>query len=262
MMLERRAPDGSESHRRTRLSNIYFIRHGQAGTRDSYDSLSDLGRRQARLLGEYFVSQGIEFASAYAGALTRQQQTAAGVCGAYADAGLQFPQLTLDSGWDEFDFHHIYEEIAPFLCEDDGDFRREYEAVREQVRASAGAHDAAVHRSWRPSDTKVVEAWIGGRYPYAGETWEQFVGRVSACRLRADDDQAQARQNIAVFTSATPTAIWTARALGIADERLRRLAGVLENTSYTILQMRGEELLLLTFNAVPHLLSPELRTRR
>ena len=54
---------------------MYLVRHGQAGTRDAYDSLSDLGKRQARLLGEHFVSQGIEFAAAFAGALSRQRQT-------------------------------------------------------------------------------------------------------------------------------------------------------------------------------------------
>jgi len=242
------------------LSNVYFVRHGQAGTRDAYDSLSELGRRQARLLGEHFVSQGVEFGAAYVGALARQRQTAEEVAGAYADAGLPFPTLTLDRGWDEFDFHHIYNELAPLLCKDDAEFRREYEEVGELVRASAGAHDAEVHRRWRPSDTKVVEAWVGGRYPYGGETWEQFVGRVSACRLR--DGGERPRENVVVFTSATPTAIWTGRALGVEDGQVRRLAAVLENTSYTVLQLRAEEMLLLTFNAVPHLSEPELRTRR
>jgi broad specificity phosphatase PhoE len=242
------------------LSNVFFVRHGQAGTRDSYDSLSELGRRQARLLGEHFVSQRIEFANAYAGALTRQQQTAAEVANAYADAGLPFPALDVDRGWDEFDFHHIYNELAPLLCKDDAEFRGEYEEVLEQLRAGAGAHVAEVHRRWRPSDTKVVEAWVGGRYPYGGETWEQFVSRVSACRLR--DGGAQPRENIAVFTSATPTAIWTGRALEVSGGHVRRLAAVLENTSYTVLQLRAEEMLLLTFNAVPHLTAPELRTRR
>ena len=242
------------------MSNVYLIRHGQAGTRDAYDSLSELGRRQARLLGEYFVSQGVEFAAAYAGGLARQRQTAEGVASAYADAGLPFPEVTPDTGWDEFDFHHVYREIAPLLCEDDEEFRREYEEVSELLRAGAGAHDAEVHRRWRPSDTKVVEAWAAGRYPYAGETWEQFVARVSACRLKAVE--ARPRENVAVFTSATPTAVWTARALGVTDGRVRRLASVLENTSYTLVQLRGEESLLLTFNAVPHLNRPELRTRR
>ena len=36
------------------MSRIYLVRHGQAGTRKAYDSLSELGKRQSRLLGEYF----------------------------------------------------------------------------------------------------------------------------------------------------------------------------------------------------------------
>jgi broad specificity phosphatase PhoE len=242
------------------LSNVYFIRHGQAGTRDSYDSLSDLGKQQARLLGEYMVAQGIEFAAAYAGGLLRQQQTAEGVADAYAEAGLAFPQLTVDAGWDEFDFHHVYKEIAPLMCEDDAEFRREHEEMLAESSANAGDNGADVHRRWRASDTKVMDAWVAGRYPYAGESWEQFIARVAACRLKRMD--AQPRENVAVFTSAVPTAIWTARALEASNIHIPRLAAVLLNTAYTVLQLRAEESLLLTFNAVPHLHSPELRTRR
>ena len=242
------------------MSNVYLIRHGQAGTRDEYDTLSELGRRQARLLGEHLVSQGVEFAAAYAGGLARQQQTAGEVAARYAAAGLAFPALSIDAGWDEFDFHHIYKELAPLMCADDEEFRREYEEVRAELAANAGDHGADVHRVWRASDTKVTDAWVGGRYPYSGETWEQFVARVAACRLEVRD--AQPRANVAVFTSAVPTAIWTGRALGVSDTHVLRLAAVLLNTSYTVLQLREEETLLITFNAVPHLNSPELRTRR
>lgn len=242
------------------MSSIYLVRHGQAGTRDAYDSLSELGRRQSRLLGEYFVSQGIEFVSAYAGALLRQQQTAAEVKAAYADAKFSFPEIAVEPGWNEFDFHQIYREIAPLICEEDADFRSEYEVVRAEIEASAGAHDAQVHRRWRPSDTKVVEAWAGGRYPHGGETWEQFRERVAACRLKLSD--AEKGANIVVFTSATPAAIMTGLSLGIPDDHVRHLAGVLRNTSYTVLHLRAEELRLLSFNEVPHLHQPELRTRR
>ncbi|MGI9106419.1 MAG: histidine phosphatase family protein [Pyrinomonadaceae bacterium] len=242
------------------MSKIYLVRHGQAGTRDAYDSLSELGQRQARLLGEHFVSQRIEFTSAYVGAMSRQQQTAALVRAAYDGAGVRFPEVVVERGWDEFDLHQVYREIAPQLCEEDAEFRSDYEAMRVEVEASAGAHDAEVHRRWRPCDTKVVEAWLGNRYPYGGETWEQFRARVEACRLQSAETHREA--NIVVFTSATPTAIWAGLALGIGDERVRALAGVLRNASYTALRGRGEELRLFSFNETPHLNAPELRTHR
>jgi broad specificity phosphatase PhoE len=251
------------------LSTVYLVRHGQAGTRDAYDSLSELGERQARLLGEHFISQGIRFADTYAGALTRQQQTAGQISAAYADAGVGFPTVRIDSGWDEFDLGRVYREIAPLLAAEDLEFLHEYEEMREQVRASQGAPGARIHRRWTPCDTKVVEAWLSGRYPYSGETWDQFRERVAACRLKMERQQNDARQendarheNILVVTSATPLAIWTGLSLEISDERIMRLAGSVYNASYTILRLRKEQLRLFTFNAVPHLAGSGLCTHR
>ena len=241
------------------MSSVYLVRHGQAGTRDSYDSLSELGRRQSRLLGEYFVSQGIEFAAAYSGAMLRQQQTAAEVSAAYREAGVPFPEISIDYDWNEFDLAQVYREIGPLLCAADPEFRSEYEEMRRQVGENAGVHEAEVHRRWRPCDTKMVEAWIAGRFPYCGETWNQFRERVAACRLKLN----QPRQaNILAFTSATPTGILTGLALDAPDERVRQLAGALLNASYTVLRQRGEHLQLFQFNAVPHLTASELRTHR
>jgi broad specificity phosphatase PhoE len=251
------------------LSTVYLVRHGQAGTRDAYDSLSELGERQARLLGEHFISQGIRFTSAYAGALTRQQQTAEQISAAYADAGIGFPTVRVDSGWDEFDLGRVYREIAPLLAAEDPEFLHEYDEMREQVRVSQGAHGARIHRRWMPCDTKVVEAWLAGRYPYGGETWDQFRERVAACRLKMERQENDARQQndarqekILVVTSATPLAIWTGLSLEISDGRIMRLAGAVYNASYTILRLRKEQLRLFTFNAVPHLAAPGLCTHR
>jgi broad specificity phosphatase PhoE len=245
------------------LSTVYLVRHGQAGTRDAYDSLSELGQRQARLLGEHFISQGIRFADTYAGSLTRQQQTAEQIRKPYVDAGVEFPTIRVDSGWDEFDLGRVYREIAPLLAAEDPEFLHAYNEMREQVRASQGAPGARIHRRWMPCDTKVVEAWLSGRYPYGGETWDQFRERVAACRLKMEPQQNDARQeNILVVTSATPLAIWTGLSLEISDERIMRLAGAVYNASYTILRLRKEQLRLFTFNAVPHLAAPGLRTHR
>ena len=246
------------------MSTVYLVRHGQAGTRDAYDSLSELGERQARLLGEHFISQGIRFADTYAGALARQQQTAGQISAAYAGVGVGFPTVRVDSGWDEFDLGRVYREIAPLLAAEDPEFLREYDEMREQVRVSQGAHGARIHRRWMPCDTKVVKAWLAGRYPYGGETWDQFRERVAACRLKMlEGQQNNARHdNILVVTSATPLAIWTGLSLEISDARIMRLAGAVYNASYTILRLRKQQLRLFTFNAVPHLAAPGLCTHR
>jgi len=242
------------------LSTVYLVRHGQAGTRDSYDSLSQLGQRQSRLLGKHFISQGIRFASAYSGAMSRQQETAQEVASTFSGAGITFPTISVDPGWDEFDLGQVYDEIAPQLCAEDPEFRREYEEMLEQVRISAGTHADKVHRKWLPCDTKLVDAWIGGQRQYSGETWQQFRERIASCRFRIGDSQA--RENILVVTSATPIAIWAGLSLEIFDDRLTRLAGVLYNSSYTVMRLREAQLRLFTFNEISHLRAPGLRTHR
>lgn len=242
------------------MSNIYLVRHGQAGTRDAYDRLSDLGRRQARLLGEYFASQALVFSAAYSGSMRRQQETAAEVQAAYREKGINFPELVARREWDEFDLDQIYREIGPRMCADDSEFRVQYEAMRQEVRSSGGSHTATVHRRWLPCDSQIVRAWIAGKYPYGGESWSAFLARVSAGR--SEMLNGSRGSNIVVFTSAMPVAIWTGLALDISDHRILRLAGVLHNAAYSILRFRADDLRLFTFNATPHLAEDNLRTHR
>jgi len=239
--------------------NVYLVRHGQAGTREAYDCLSELGKRQSRLLGEHFLSQQIQFKAAYAGTLARQQQTLEEVSQSYAQASASFPVPCVDSGWNEFDLARVYREIAPQLSAEDPQFRREYEELLEQVRISHGAHAAGIHRKWQPCDTRIVNAWIHGGYRYGGETWDQFRQRIEACRSKLCDGQPD--ENILVVTSAMPIAIWSGLSLEISDQRLMRLAGVLYNASYTLVRLREAQLRLFTFNAAPHLFA-EMRTHR
>jgi len=242
------------------LSSLFLVRHGQAGTRDSYDSLSDLGRSQSRLLGEYLLSQGLTFSAAYSGGLERQKQTAAEVASAYEQAGISFPPATVDCGLDEFDLTRVYREIAPQLAEINGEFRDQYDEMRRQIKQNIGVHDASVHRRWWPCDSLMVEAWISGKFQYAGESWEGFHERVSTCGLKLCG--ASPEGNVLIFTSATPTGVLTAMALGAPVERVRSLAGVLYNSSYTLLRRRADRLHLFQFNAIPHLTTPDLRTHR
>jgi broad specificity phosphatase PhoE len=242
------------------LSRIYLVRHGQAGTRKSYDSLSELGHRQARLLGEHFLTEGIRFDAAYRGAMSRQAKTADEVKAVYDEAGVTFPEITLEPGWNEFDLDHIYRVMAPQLSAADPEFKREYEEMVGQARAAEHSPEAQVHRRWMPCDTKMVQAWLFEKFPYEGESWKAFHERVASRRHSIGPIRPDA--NIVVFTSATPIGVWTALAMDIHDQRAMKLAGVVQNTAYTVIRLHGSELRLHAFNTVPHLPSAELRTHR
>src|SRR5438067_8829650 len=111
------------------MSSVYFIRHGQAGRRQSYDELSDLGRRQARLLGDHLVAENVDFRAIYSGGLVRQRETAAEVAAAYHRAGRAAPAVVIDSNWDEFDLHRVYEGLRAPLMRDDQQFRSDHEEL-------------------------------------------------------------------------------------------------------------------------------------
>jgi len=238
------------------LSSLYFIRHGQAGLRQRYDTLSKLGRTQARRLGEYLGGQKVQFSAVYSGALARQRETAREVLGAMACAGVATPEIQVEPRWNEFDLDAVYEAIAPRLAAEDAGFRIEHQKLVEMVADQA----SPVHRSWTRCDTLVVRAWVEGRYEVSGETWKEFRERVGASlETLSRIPQGEAA---AVFSSATPIAVWVGLALGLNGRHVMRLAGVTYNAALTTMRLRDGELTLFSFNGTPHLPEPELRTFR
>jgi broad specificity phosphatase PhoE len=229
------------------MSNVYLIRHGQAGLRGNYDQLSDTGKEQARLLGRHLSGERVVFDRFYSGELDRQRQTA-------QEIGIVAEQ---DARWNEFDLESVCRVIAPQIAERDESFRREWEAVQNEAIDVT----SAIHRRWTACDVAIVRAWILGRYDCDGvETWQQFRERVTDVvrELAAADPM----RHIGVATSATPIAICLGMMLELRDRDIMRLAGALFNSSLTVLRVRESELHLLQFNSIPHLADPRLRTFR
>ena len=238
------------------MSSLYLIRHGQAGTRSNYDALSDLGHQQAYLLGQYLAAQKIPFKALIAGCLNRQQQTAAGVLRGYREAGLAVPDIVSDPGWNEFDMTAVFSEFAPQLSEADPRFKQEYQELLRILENE----ESPVHRAWTECDTQAMRAWMEGRFACRTESWAAFHRRV--LDRRASLEAYQPGDAVAVFTSATPIALWMASALSLADGLFLRLAGVMYNSAVTTMRLRDDELTLFTFNGVPHLHEPHLRSFR
>jgi broad specificity phosphatase PhoE len=238
------------------LSSLYLIRHGQAGLRHDYDTLSDLGRTQARLLGEYMARQNVRFRAVYSGALKRQQETAREALSVLTRAGVRTPEIEIDPRWSEFDLDAVFRAIAPRLAADDPEFRAEHETLMRMLADD----QSPVHRSWTMADTLVVRAWVEGRYDVPGESWAAFRERVTGSRETLN--RFASGESVAVFSSATPVALWVGMALGLNGRHVMRLAGVTYNAALTTLRMREDDLALYSFNGTPHLGEPHLRTFR
>lgn len=229
------------------MAVINLFRHGQAGPRDAYDTLSERGVEQAQALGTYLVRSEIDFDILVVGPLVRQRMTAELVREAYSRANRSFPTLSVDDRWAEFDLGEIYAQSAARLSLDDARFRREF----EQMRLAIESGDAEVHRGHNYCDAAVIRAWVEGRYPYTGESWADFRERVL---LTIPEMPGDRDLRVGIFTSATPISIWSANALDVDIERLWKLAAVSYNTGVTTFQSRANgDVRLESFNALPHL---------
>ena len=228
---------------------IYLIRHGQAGSREDYDLLSDIGKSQAELLGEYFRASGISFRAAYAGAMRRQRETAELVLAAAAHP----PELQIDPRWNEFSLEGLWKTLAPKLIVESEQFAHDYKTLH------SGNPD--IDRIMTSCDVELIRAWMRNHADCDGvERWAEFRARVEA--PRPELGRFGPGESVAVFTSATPTAVWCGSALEVDERRIFRIAGVLYNTSFSTVRLRDDELTLFSLNNIPHLADAALRTFR
>ena len=97
------------------MSSLYLFRHGQAGSRDRYDALSELGHQQTMRLGRYLAGQRMRFTALYSGELQRQRETARRIVEALEEAGLDVPEPIVDKRWNEFDLDAVGRQARSLL---------------------------------------------------------------------------------------------------------------------------------------------------
>lgn len=228
------------------MDSITLIRHGQAGKRDDYDRLSDLGREQALALKQHFEREGIQFQTVLSGGLRRQRET----------AEILFGGADVDERWNEFDLDRVYAEIAPQLAEHDAEFRASHQQLQEDMKDL----NHGVHREWRSTDIEVVKAWMAGKFPTEMESWVEFVERIQEAGRELARFSGQGP--IAVVTSATPISITTAAIFHADARKTMELASALVNTATNEYLLRDGHWMLRGFNNFSHLPIRAMRTFR
>ena len=239
-----------------RMSQLILVRHGQAAafTADS-DRLTELGERQAAVLGEYFSSRRVEFDDVIVGTLRRHVQTEAHVAAAYARAGLAWPKARSVAGWNEYDATAIMHVLGQALQARDAGFRK----LVDDFQAAAESPER--NRYFQRMFEALMAHWVGGDMLVDGvESFETFHARVS----QASDQvlNAPASRRVVVFTSGGPIGVNVQRALRAPKPVALELNWRVRNTSLTEFVFGRDRLSLDLFNATPHVLDQALQSFR
>jgi broad specificity phosphatase PhoE len=154
------------------MSELILIRHGQASfAEDNYDRLSDLGRFQAKRLGEHWVAAGLTPDQVYAGPRDRHLDTAR-VTGEVLRGNEQnWPETHILDGLDEHQVDQLVtsDATAPL---------RESPAVdRLFAELETAQNTADYQKRFQRLFEAVAQRWIGDD-GLGIESWQEFQSRV------------------------------------------------------------------------------------
>lgn len=215
------------------MATLYLIRHGQASFgSDNYDRLSEVGRRQAVVLGEYLRDHGIVLDAAYSGDLERQRETARLALAAQPG---EVP-FHIDPRFNEIENDQQLKYLLPRVLERDAGLR----ALVEKGLSSSKDYQKAIEA--------VFKYWTS---PECDEprlqSWAGYSGAVHAAMAEVMRKQG-AGKTVAIFASGGTIATMAAHVLGLTGMDVYRLYEPMFNCSISELFYSGEKVSLSCFN--------------
>jgi len=209
------------------MAELMAIRHAQAsyGAAD-YDLLSDLGHKQAAIVGAAIKERGWYPDRVITGTLKRQIDTLAAMeIGVAAET---------HPGLDEYDFQDLLAARFPSGMPDTltSDRRQHFRILRQTVLA-----------------------WQQGEIKATTESWQDFTNRVEAARLFATQSTAK---KVLLVSSGGVIGQMVAAALGAPAAQMMHLNLQIKNTAITRFVFSQSAFSLHEFNMTPHLDHPDL----
>jgi broad specificity phosphatase PhoE len=218
------------------MAAIYLIRHSQAsfGAAD-YDQLSELGLRQATVLGGALAARGVRVARTICGSMRRHHQTAAGCLEAMSAPA----DWAVDVGWNEYDHDDVIWAFEP----------RYRDPVALATDLAASSHP---RKTFQAMFVRAVERWAGGAHDgdYV-EPWAAFRERTQAALARVNASLGKS-ETVLVFTSGGPIGGVCGALLNLRDADTLRLSSRLANAAITKLVCSDGAVYLSTLNEHGH----------
>ena len=212
------------------MGQLYLVRHGQANSSATseadYDRLSDLGHRQAELLGEWMRAHEDPFDLTLSGTMRRHRETA---------QGMGYPPDKQDERLNELAYFALVRDMQ----------------AKHGIEPPVNSADFANHMP------KTLVAWeqatIDGDEPFA--TFETRI-------LTALVEAAKPGKRVLCVTSGGVIAMIMRATLGLSAEHMARVMLPVYNSSLHKFHIRAEGRALMSFNAIPHLDPPDLADHR
>ena len=235
------------------MSLLFLVRHGQASFHgDDYDQLSTRGIEQARQLGVHWAKWNLTFDQVYVGPRRRHRQTLEAVAAVYRERGMHWPAAIELPELDEHCGQDVVTRSLPDLLQRDPVIRD----LKEKFRKDS---DTA-QRDYLRVFQKVTRMWVRRELHLPDlEAWHEFRGRVQQGLVKMTE-AAGSKKKIAAFSSGGPVAAAMGFALNLDDEKTLELSWVVRNAAFTEFLFSRGRFSLVTFNAVPHLATPDLLT--
>lgn len=224
------------------MSEIYFIRHGQAsfGSKN-YDRLSEKGVLQAKILGRHLADLGVRFDAICFGEMERQERTAKEMTDAYREQGIFVPEPVVDASFNEYDSALVWDFQTKMMLKDDPRLLDELQ------------QDQTNKKAFQKIFSKVMDRWISGKFDAPGiVTWHAFKNRVVR-GLNTLVKTGGPSKKIAVFSSGGPICIVVQKALDLSDKKAIEISWQVMNASITRIKYNSRRLSLAGFNEITHL---------
>lgn len=208
------------------MAELIFVRHGQANSlatdEASYDKLSDLGRTQAKWLGEHLAETNPHFDRVLTGTLSRQVETA---------RAMGYDTLTQDPRLNELSYFNL-------------------------AHAAAAEHGLPVPEStadYVGHLPQLMELWARGALESVPERYSDFSSRVA----EVIEEECAAAGRALIVTSGGVIGMAVTKVLGLDINATAKVMLQIANASMHRLQFIHSTLVLSGFNATPHLDLPE-----
>jgi len=211
------------------MPEITLVRHGQAKqnatSEADYDNLSELGRTQAKWVGEHFNKLDLSYDAIVTGTLNRQIDT----------------QILMD-----------IESKTPVIRDERFNEIRLYD-LADLIKMQFGIDFPDSELSFKKHLNFTFEKWENGEILNPPETFENYKSRVS----EGLDNIKDLGEKILLVTSGGIIAMAIKHTLNLNTEALGNCLLASYNTGVTKLLYYDESFVISQMNALPHLETPD-----